>query len=253
MYTELFKTYFNGYCKKTPKKITSATERYADDASNLKKVTALLPDIIKKFATTAASYFVFSIDITAHIFVGLYAPNAFVDHRADIYFAVEKLLPDPDLLEVIVTHEFIHSYHYHLLGRAGIDWEAIDWSDVRNSMYLEGVATYLSQKLVPGHTQSVYFSYNLGGEDWLSFCQRHQPQIGAAFLADLAKQPQAMEKGWFRLSGGQRFGYSRVGYFLGTAFVAGLCKELPVAEVLTLLADNRVSEKADDWLRGIVG
>lgn len=72
---------------------------------------------------------------------------------------------DSELLEIIIAYEMIHSYHYHILGYAGIDWRSIDWLDARNSIYLKGVATYLSQKLVPVHPQSVYFSYDRSGEE----------------------------------------------------------------------------------------
>ncbi|MEN1970176.1 aminopeptidase [Lentibacillus sp. N15] len=249
LYPSIFSTYFNGYCKKTSERLLVAKKRYFEDYSRLKKVNRLLPSVIDKVVTKGESFFGFSLNVPAHILVGLYASNAFVDHQTEVYFAIEKLQPDPELLEIIVAHEIIHSYHYHILDRAGINWNIIDWSDVRNSMYLEGIATYFSQKLVPGYPQSYYFSYDKNGKDWLSYCQNHQLIIAEAFLADLDNQPNEMEREWFRLSGGQRLGYNRLGYFLGTAFVHNLCNKLSDHEIFTLLAQNKASIAVNKWFQ----
>ncbi|WP_100013064.1 aminopeptidase [Lentibacillus sediminis] len=215
----------------------------------MKEVAAVLPGVIEELSEKGESYFGFSLPVSAHIFTGLYASNAFVDHQMEMYFAIEKLSQDPSLLRVIVAHEMIHSYHYHLLGHAGIDWQAIDWSDVRNSLYLEGVATYLSEKLVPGHPQHVYFSYEDEGEDWLDFCKQNHKKIAAAFLADLDSENVNMEKEWLRLSGGQHFGYNRLGYYLGTTLVRDLLEELQEEEMLKMLAEKDVAGEVDRWLR----
>ncbi len=43
------------------------------------------------------------------------------------------------------------------------------------------------------------------------------------------------EKEWFRLSGGSYFGYNRLGYFLGTAFVTYFVQAFGENEALTFL------------------
>lgn len=252
MNPDIFKTYFSGYCKKTDEKLFTAKERYFNDYSRIEKINEILPEVIEKVATKGESYFGFSLDVSIHIFVGLYASNAFVDHRAEIYLAVEKLPLDSELLEIIIAHEMVHSYHYHILGRGGIEWKAIDWLDARNSVYLEGVATYFSQKLVQGHPQSVYYSYDRSGEEWLTFCNNNYSKIASAFLADAEGHSNNMEREWLRLSGGEHFGYNRLGYFLGTLFVSDLCKELPESKVLELLAEDRVSMEMNHWLQKLV-
>ncbi|GGB34387.1 hypothetical protein GCM10011409_09830 [Lentibacillus populi] len=246
---KIFNTYFNGYCKKTTEKMKAAIYRYSEDYSRLQEIAKLLPGVIKNVAGKGKDYFGFSLDVPVHIFVGLYASNAFVDHKTEIYFAVEKLHQDPKLLEVIVAHEFVHSYHYHILGRAGIDWNAINWLDVRISMYLEGIATYFSEKLVPGNPKSVYFSYDEKGEDWFSFCQENYMKLVEAFKDELENGSVNMEQEWFRLSGGKQFGYSRLGYYLGTSFVRDLCKRLTASEALTLLANGDITNSVDNWFK----
>lgn len=244
---DIFNTYFNGYCKKTDVKMAKSIERYSEDYSRLEKVIKMLPHVIEKVAAKGERHFGFSINVPVHIFVGIYGSNAFVDHQAEIYLAVEKLPSDPGLLEIIVAHEMVHSYHYHLLGNAGIDWNSIDWLDARNSMYLEGVATSISEKLVPGYSKSVYFSYDEQGEEWLSFCHDNHLRLADAFLIDFKNGSVNMEREWFRLSGGQQFGYSRIGYYLGTVFVTDLCRKLSEREILTLLAKGSVSKAVDCW------
>lgn len=251
-HAHVFKTYFGGYCNKTHEKLLSAKERYEVDSNKINKIYQMLPNIIDKVARKGESYFGFSLDKPIHLFVGLYASNAFVDHQAQMYLAIEKLPEEQELLEIIVTHEMIHSYHYHILGRGGIDWRAIDWQDVRNSIYLEGVATYLSKKLVPGHPISSYFSYDYNGDEWLTFCKNHLREIANALLKDLRSQRSNLAREWLKLSGGEHFGYSRLGYFLGTEFVNRLCKELSEDEVLKLLATDKVSIRMDEWIREVV-
>lgn len=251
-YSNIFQTYFGGYCKKTNEKLSAAKERYVEDINRMEEIRQVLPSIVEKVAAKGQSYFGFSLDIPIHLFVGLYASNAFVDHQAHMYLAIEKLPVDKELLEIIITHEMIHSYHYHVLGYEGIDWNAINWQDARNSMYLEGVATYLSQKLVPGHPKSRYFSYDYDGEKWLSYCKSNREKIASTLLNDLKRQTKNLEREWLRLSGGEHFGYNRLGYFLGTEFVTSLCKRIPEAKVLRLLASDEVSTEMDYWLKELV-
>lgn len=61
-----------------------------------------------------------------------------------------------------------------------------------------------------------------------------------------------LEREWLSLSGGEHFGYSRLGYFLGTEFVVSLCKRVPEANVLRLLAKDEVSTEMDYWLKELV-
>ncbi|HEU5139408.1 MAG TPA: aminopeptidase [Bacillales bacterium] len=244
----IFDTYFNGYCRKTDDKVRSAVDRYSGDYERLKEVAALLPDAIQKAADKAESYFGFAIDVPVHIFVGVYASNAFVDHQAEIYLAVEKLDPDPELLQILIAHEMVHSYHYHVLDRAGIDWESVDWMSGQVSMYLEGVATYLSEQLIPGYPRGYYFSYDKNGADWLAFAENHLSEMAYAFEADLNDDSTNVLREWFRLSGGSRFGYSRLGYFLGTRFVSDLCLQMGEEQVLALLANGDVEEEVIKWI-----
>lgn len=125
----------------------------------------------------------------------------------------------------------------------------MNWKDCAASIYLEGVATYFSQKLVPGHKESVYFSYDEDGEEWLAYCKAHRSEIAQVFLKDMEEETEGMEKEWLRLSGGQRLRFNRLGYFLGTAFVQDLRGRFSESDVLLLLAQGDVSEEVERWLR----
>lgn len=251
-FPNVFRSYFNGYCKKSDERMVTSSERYHADLPEIKRIRNLLPEVIEKVVERCQAYFGFSIDVPIHIFVGLYASNAFVDHHSAIYLAVEKLHPDSVLLEVILTHEMVHSYHNHLLDQAGIDWLSIDWNDIQNSIYREGIATYFSQLISPGHKESIYYSYDYNGDAWLSFCKNHIMEISESFIIDIKNKATNMEQEWLRLSGGKHFGYNRLGYFLGTAFVHNLCKKMPEAEVLALLANNKASAAFDSWISGTI-
>lgn len=249
LYPEVFETYFNGYCRKTDDKMTAAMDKYLDDLERIKAISRLMPGTIEDIKEITETYFGFPIDVPVHLFVGLYATNAFVDHRSHIYFALEQLTPDPGLLKVVTAHEFIHSYHYHILEKAGIEWSAVDWRSGCPSIYLEGVATFLSRKLVPGHHESVYYSYNRQGEDWLSFCKSHRSEIARILLRDLQQVSPSIDKEWLKMSGGSFFGFNRLGYFLGTEFVSNLFDQMTEVEMLHLLAGGDLKNKMMEWLR----
>ncbi|MEK3856300.1 hypothetical protein [Cytobacillus sp. FSL H8-0458] len=75
----------------------------------------------------------------------------------------------------------------------------------------------------PGLTPSVYFSFDDDGDEWLTFAEFNQHDIKLEFANDFAiKQADAIFLEWFSICGGERFGYSRLGYYLGDLFFQSL-------------------------------
>ncbi|WP_367888620.1 DUF5700 domain-containing putative Zn-dependent protease [Bacillus wiedmannii] len=250
-YPEIFKEYFKFHCPKTEERLCSAIEKYLAKLEDIHIISETLPRIIQEVSKSYYIQFGFNIDLTYHIFVGGFGSNAFVEREiiGDIFFAAEKLSPDSNHLRVIVAHEIGHIYHNVMLQNDGIDWGKAEWADATVNLYREGVATYLSKQIMKGLNESVYYSYNNDGERWLQCYIENEKQIKNRFLEDYIEGwTFEKEKEWFRLSGGQYFGYNRLGYFLGTAFVEYVVQTLGESEVFTFWNKHNLKSSVINWL-----
>ncbi len=114
-----------------------------------------------------------------------------------------------------------------------MDGTKAEWTDASVSLYREGVATYLSKQIVKDLSESVYYSDNSDGEPWLQCYKENEEEIKKRFLQDYVEGwTDKKGKEWFRLSGGDYFGYNRLGYFLGTAFVKYLVQTFGESKTL---------------------
>jgi hypothetical protein len=254
MHPEIFKEYFTFHCPKTPERLNVAIEKYPQKIEDIKLISNILPTIIKEVLENFIQSFGTELDLQFHLLVGGYGSNAFVEKKiiGDIYFAVEKLSSDPNHLRVIVAHEIGHVYHNALSDKEGIDWKTINWENGLLSLYREGIATYLSQKIVPGLDESIYYSYDDEGKSWLEFYQNNIDNVKKSFLRDiLSKWQFDHEKEWFRLSGGRHFGFNRLGYFLGTSFVHHLVQKVGELNAITYWCSNDLNGSVMDWLENL--
>jgi hypothetical protein len=249
-YPKVFGEYFQYHCPRTEERLTQALERYDSRLNDILDVVDVLPNVIEEVMQELAEYFGFDPDIEFYLLIGGFGSNAFVNRKikANVYFAAEKLSSNPDHLRIIVAHELGHIYHNLLLDQANIDWSALVWEEGTTSLYREGMATYLSQQTVPGEPEAVYFQYDNSGEEWLSFCKQHKRDIAQAFLADARAWSMEKEREWFLLSGGKKFGHSRLGYYLGTEFVRYCVDRFGEKETCILWAKKDLKQIGLKWL-----
>lgn len=249
-YPDVFNEYFPNHCPRTEERLNSAIERYAAKMEDMRLVVSQLPTIIDGIMQVFTKHFGFELDLQFNLLVGAFGSNAFVERKiiGQVYFAVEKLSPNPDHLRIIVAHEIGHIYHNALSDRAGMDWSKVDWTHGMISLYREGVATYISQQIVKGIDESAYYSYDDSGAEWLEFYKGHLDKIACSFLADSTDWTFDKEREWFRLSGGSYYGYNRLGYYLGTSFVRELVEEVGEINVLTFWVDEDMKSKIGSWL-----
>ncbi|WP_434163686.1 aminopeptidase [Bacillus thuringiensis] len=248
---EIFEEYFKYHCPKTKERLSNAIKQYPAKIEDIRIIEATLPTIIQEITKEYRSKYNFDVNIKFHLFVGGFGSNAFVEREiiGDIFFAAEKLSPDLNHLRVIVAHEIGHIYHNIMLQQAGMDWSKAEWTDASVSLYREGVATYLSKKIVNDLDESVYYSYNSDGYPWLLYYKENEVKIKKRFLQDYVEGwTDEKEKEWFRLSGGSYFGYDRLGYFLGTAFVEYLVQAFGESEALTFWNKHNLKSNVMDWL-----
>ncbi|HDR7778925.1 TPA: aminopeptidase [Bacillus tropicus] len=248
---EIFEEYFKYHCPNTNERLSNAIKQYPAKIEDIRIITKTLPIIIQEITNEYRNKYHFDVNMKFHIFVGGFGSNAFVEREiiGDIFFAAEKLSPDSNHLRVIVAHEIGHIYHNVMLQNDGMDWEKAEWADAAVNLYREGVATYFSKQIVKGLNESVYYSYDDDGERWLQYCIENEEQIKKRFLKDYIEGwTFEKEKEWFRLSGGQYFGYNRLGYFLGTAFVEYVAQALGESEVFTFWNRHNLKRDVMDWL-----
>ncbi|AXY09474.1 aminopeptidase [Bacillus thuringiensis LM1212] len=248
---EIFEEYFKYHCPKTKERLSNAINLYPTKIEDIRIIAELLPNIIQEITNEYDNKFNFDVNMKFHLFVGAFGSNAFVEREiiGDIFLAAEKLSPDSNHLRVIVAHEIGHIYHNVMLQNDGMDWRKAEWTDAAVTLYREGIATYLSKKIVKGLNESVYYSYDNNGEHWLQCYIENEEHIKKRFLADyIERWAFEKEKEWFRLSGGQYFGYNRLGYFLGTAFVDYVVQTLGESEVFTFWNKHNLNRGVMDWL-----
>ncbi|MDA1652354.1 aminopeptidase [Bacillus cereus group sp. TH160LC] len=248
---EIFEEYFKYHCPKTKERLSNAINLYPTKIEDIRIIAELLPNIIQEITNEYDNKFNFDVNMKFHLFVGAFSSNAFVEREiiGDIFFAVEKLSPDLNHLRVIVAHEIGHIYHNVMLQQARMDWSKAEWNDASVSLYREGVATYLSKKFVNDLNESVYYSYNSDGDPWLQYYKENEEKIKKRFLQDYAEGwTDEKEKEWFRLSGGNYFGYNRIGYFLGTAFVTYIVQAFGERKALTFWRNHNLKSIVMDWL-----
>ena len=248
---EIFEEYFKYHCPNTNERLSNAIKQYPAKIEDIRIITKTLPIIIQEITNEYRNKYHFDVNMKFHIFVGGFGSNAFVEREiiGDIFFAAEKLSPDSNHLRVIVAHEIGHIYHNVMLQNDGMDWEKAEWADAAVNLYREGVATYFSKQIMKGLDESVYYSYDNDGERCLQYYIENEEQIKKRFLEDYIEGwTFEKEKEWFRLSGGQYFGYNRLGYFLGTAFVEYVAQTLGESEGFTFWNRHNLKRGVMDWL-----
>ncbi|QIE37350.1 aminopeptidase [Bacillus tropicus] len=248
---EIFEEYFKYHCPNTNERLSNAIKQYPAKIEDIRIITKTLPIIIQEITNEYRNKYHFDVNMKFHIFVGGFGSNAFVEREiiGDIFFAAEKLSPDSNHLRVIVAHEIGHIYHNVMLQNDGMDWEKAEWADAAVNLYREGVATYFSKQIMKGLDESVYYSYDNDGERCLRYYIENEEQIKKRFLEDYIEGwTFEKEKEWFRLSGGQYFGYNRLGYFLGTTFVECVAQTLGESEGFTFWNRHNLKRGVMDWL-----
>ncbi|ARU62148.1 hypothetical protein CBW65_14920 [Tumebacillus avium] len=246
---DLFDDYFASHCQRTPERLSAALARYPDVYQSMKQTADRLPNILAETAHTVERLLPIPIEWECRLLVGGFGSNAYVERALTrrIQFAIEKMSPEPAHLQVLAAHEMGHVLHFAWLRQAGFDWGKFA-REPHGALYVEGVATLLSQLAVPGLEQSVYLSFDDAGQPWTDYYHLHREEIRNAYRADAADWSFEKEREWFRLSGGTRYGLNRLGYLLGADFVRSVYEERGLTETLTFWAREELCDAVEKWL-----
>lgn len=147
-------------------------------------------------------------------------------------FAVDSLWLERANLDIVVPHELFHLYHAQ---HAGIRNDGVmPGADLTLPLFEEGLATYVSGRLAPGHSDG-----ELLLQDDLGAIPLHQlPVVARRFLADAHAKaidpahPQAFRR-WFNAAATpyQSDLPNRTGYWLGLQLIRQLRKTWSLAQI----------------------
>lgn len=222
-----YEEYFHYHCHHVEEKKQGAIEKHAVIFPDL----LLIRDMLQQFIPTITAQYekMYTIHFTSdvHLLVGLYCSNAFTyrQYNPDVAFCLEKMPKQERHLNIIIGHEFGHVTHCLYSDKYGIDWDKIDWVHPITWLLQEGIATYLSTKVVQARLDE-YFAFEEDPQ-WLEFAEANQSTIAQQFFIDLTTHDAAyLWKEWFSINGGQHFQVTRLAYYVGYCLVKQLVDEL---------------------------
>lgn len=183
--------------------------------------------------------------------MGGFGSNAYAYKQIipSISFALEKLSPEPDHLRTIVAHEFGHVAQNIITNEAGTDWSKMQWTEPLTWLYREGAAIHFSRKTAAKLQPASYFSFDDKGQEWLTFAESNQQEIKKAFAEDYLKEtPLKLFHEWFSIRGGEKFGFSRLAYFLGDKFFQDQIARLGEMNAIIAWKEMDFVEQVKGWL-----
>ncbi|MEK7584341.1 MAG: DUF2268 domain-containing putative Zn-dependent protease [Patescibacteria group bacterium] len=177
----------------------------------------------------------FSGKLPVVLFVGLKQSNGFVIKYKEQYTTFLNLesYPDTITLQIFMAHELAHNAHLRM-GQ-GYYWKSkkMDWY---NTMMLEGVATYATQKALRLNSADAlwgtYFS-TVQKKRFTRWCERHERWLKDRLLREIDGTAMT-ESAFFGARKPRGCPYIRTGYWLGLKFVESLLREMSLREVLLL-------------------
>ncbi|KQL34368.1 hypothetical protein [Psychrobacillus sp. FJAT-21963] len=251
VYPDVFKEYFTYHCKDTEERHMESLKKYPEYIERIKEVHHNILPIIEETEEEYFKLFQISFPIDVNLIVGGFGSNAYT-HRQfipDITFSLEKLSPKTEHLRTIVAHEFGHAAQNIMSEEAGIDWTEVQWKSPLTWLNQEGAATHFSRRTAINLNSSIYFSYNDEGEDWLSFSTKNRKEIKRAFSEDYSNlTDELLFKKWFSINGENRFGYSRLGYFVGDMFFQHQIENLGEINAVIAWKEKGFEESVKQWL-----
>ncbi|MFD2446498.1 hypothetical protein ACFSO7_21275 [Bacillus sp. CGMCC 1.16607] len=250
-FPEAFKEYFAYHCKDTEERHIQSINKYTEYLSTIKQVHKNIVSIINEITDEYLKLYELEFPIEVNLIVGGFGSNAFTHRQIipNITFALERLSPEMDHLKTIVAHEFGHAAHNILSNKANVEWAKIQWENPLTWLYQEGAATHFSRNIVGGLNPSIYFSFNNDGEEWLAFSELNRNEIKMAFAEDYStKSNEFIFREWFSIYGGEKYGYNRLGYFIGDMFFQDQISKFGEINAILAWKSNNFEEKARKWL-----
>ncbi|WP_026908194.1 DUF5700 domain-containing putative Zn-dependent protease [Paucisalibacillus globulus] len=251
-FPDIFEFYFQVHCKNTDDRLNQAIRMYSSDWDSIKEVHDCIGNLIEIVVQGYQSNYQLQFPIAVNLIVGAYGSNGYTNHQIipDITLAIERLEPEEDSLKVLIAHEFGHAAHHIISNNHQMDWKSVQWDHPYTWLLQEGTATHFSKQIVRLLKESIYFSYDNDGDEWLKFAKNNKQEIIKRFTSDLLSKENNQEifKEWFSIHGGTTFGFSRLGYFLADAMFQDFVKEIGEINTLLLWKEDNFFQIVEEWL-----
>lgn len=239
-YEKDYEEYFKYHCLHAEEKKHKAIDLHPRKLQDLLPMRDLFLEYIPKITKTYESMFSIHFTKDVHLLVGLYGSNAFTyrQYNPEVSFCLETLTNHKKYIQLIIAHEFGHATHHIYNDIHRIAWNKVDWMNPYTWLLQEGIATYLTTKLVRADLDE-YFTFK-EDKDWALFAHENESRIARKFLEDIEKgvENSLFYKEWFSINGGKHFIYMRLGYYLGYRVVVKLVEQLGIEEVFMLWDKN---------------
>jgi hypothetical protein len=233
---EIFDLYYRGLGERDS--LDRALERFPAKVAAIAERWRRTPDMIRSASRQVTKQLRLVVpELRFVIFVGLFGSNGWVgDFRGGptTFLAVERL-PDPPGDEILIAHECAHQLHRRL------STEGWDDGRITHLLFQEGLATAVSEEIVPGRSEAEYLWFEGGFTDWLGECRRCWPSIRRE-LVECAEGRAAQSPDRFFSGGGTRR-YSgelpeRAGYFAARRVMREIQGAHPLSDVMRWSANT---------------
>ena len=227
---EIFDLYYRDFGERDS--LDQALERFPGEVEAIAERWRRAPDVVRSATRRVTNLLGLVVpELRFVIFVGLFSSNAWVsDFRGGptTFFAVERL-PDSPGDEILIAHECVHQLHRLL--------STDRWDDQRvtHLLFQEGLATAVSEEIVPGRGEAEYLWFEGGFTDWLAECRRCWPSIRSELVESAEGRAAQSPDRFFSGGGARRYSGElpeRAGYFAARMVMREIQGEYPLSEVI---------------------
>lgn len=253
-YEKDYEEYFKYHCLNVEEKKRKAIKLHPTKLQDILPMRDLFLEYIPVIAETYESMFQINFTKDVRLLVGLYGSNAFTYRQYDpeIAFCLEKLPFNKTHIQLIIAHEFGHATHHLYNDTNQISWDKVNWNNPYTWLLQEGLATYLSTKIVEAELDE-YFAFE-EDKKWIQFASENESRIAEKYTEEMAEgiENAQIYKEWFSISGGHHFKQTRLAYYLGYRVVVNLVDLMGIEKVLLLWGETQFKEIMKEQLQKLI-
>jgi len=149
-----------------------------------------------------------------------------LDGRDIFAIGLENFAPDSPHLPITIAHEMFHLYHGQFFSASG---------GLYRPLWAEGLATYASAVVVPGHRRSTYLDFPA---DKMNRCQELLPAMAADLKKHMGQHDAHLQRVYFGAEPNDTQVPPAAGYYVGLLVVESLAKAHPLDELARMEAEK---------------
>jgi hypothetical protein len=143
-----------------------------------------------------------------------------IDGRNVMALGLETFREEGAQIEITIAHELLHLHHFRFFSPKGA---------LYRTLWTEGLATYASAVLVPGHRMSTVLGFP--GEK-VDRCGELLPALAADLRKHMGERDERLSRIYFGAEPNDTRVPPEAGYYVGLMIVKRLAEETPLGELL---------------------